>query len=659
MPFLRPTHTKLITRNSLFRHGILCLLTFHLSSYIINAQDCPPNIDFENGDFSGWTCYVGNVSAAGDINTIYLNASGGPVYNQHTMYSAVNDGGLMDEFGGFPVICPNGSRYSVKLGNTEGNAQAEGMSYEFTIPANRNTYSLIYHYAVVFQDPAHLPFQQPRLELEIMNVTDNELIDCSSFTFFPNGSPLPGFFIGAYHDNTAVWCKNWSAVTINLNDKAGKTIRLFFKTADCTFRRHFGYAYIDVNSECSTEFTGAAYCPDDTAVTITAPYGYQSYTWFNSTFTQVLGSQQTLHFNPPPPPGSTFAVELVPYDGYGCLDTLYANMIDTLSLKANAGPDAFSCNNNPVYIGTIPKTGVNYSWNPATWLSNPNISNPTAAPSVTTQYELTVSSLGGGCIDRDIVIVKASVIDSSLLLTGKSLFCINTGDSAVLTVQPTNNIQWFRNGGPITGANQPSYKVNQSGKYYAALANLDGCSIATRTEEIEVESPRAGITYPVQYSIINIPVELQARTFGVSLLWQPSTYLNDPAIANPIFKAPAELDQLYSISIKTAAGCTTVDKQLVKVIKEVKVYVPTAFTPDNNGLNDYIKPIMLGIKEMKYFRIYNRGGQLVYDHTPNQPGWDGKIGGLPQSTGVYVWMFEGIGWDKQTHIQKGTIALIR
>jgi gliding motility-associated-like protein len=102
-----------------------------------------------------------------------------------------------------------------------------------------------------------------------------------------------------------------------------------------------------------------------------------------------------------------------------------------------------------------------------------------------------------------------------------------------------------------------------------------------------------------------------------------------------------------------------VDNQLVKVIKEVKVYVPTAFTPDNNGLNDYIKPIMLGIKEMKYFRIYNRGGQLVYDYHPNEQGWDGKIGGLPQSTGVYVWMFQGLGWDKKIYTQKGTLALIR
>jgi gliding motility-associated-like protein len=414
-----------------------------------------------------------------------------------------------------------------------------------------------------------------------------------------------------------------------------------------------------VNSECSSEFTGASYCPDDTAVTITAPYGYQNYTWYNSSFTQVLGTQQTLYFNPPPPVGTTFAVELIPYDGYGCPDTLYANMIDTLSLKANAGPDVFSCNYNPVFIGSIPKPGVSYSWSPSAGLSNPNISNPKAKPDVTTEYELTVRSAGGGCINKDTVVVRASIVDSSLLLTGKSFFCITGSDSAVLSVQPIETIQWFRDGSPVSGANQNRYRINQSGKYYASLTNSDGCSLTTRTEEIIIESPRPGIIYPLQYAIMNIPAGLQAREFGISLLWEPSVYLNNAAIVNPLFTAPAELEQLYTISIKTAAGCVTEDVQKVIVIKEVKVYVPTAFTPDNNGLNDFIKPIMLGIKEMKYFRIYNRGGQLVYDHSPDQPGWDGNIGGLLQSTGVYVWMFQGIGWDKRTHTKKGTIALIR
>src|SRR5687768_8485697 len=157
---------------------------------------------------------------------------------------------------------------------------------------------------------------------------------------------MSGFFDSLIiADSTSVWCMNWSDVSINLHGNAGKTIRLFFKTADCTFRRHFGYAYIDVNTGCTSEFTGATYCPDDTAVSVTAPYGYQAYTWYNSTFTQVLGTQQTINFAPPPPPGTTIAVAITPYDGYGCPDTLYAKLVDTLTLTANAGIDKISCNN--------------------------------------------------------------------------------------------------------------------------------------------------------------------------------------------------------------------------------------------------------------------------------------------------------------------------
>src|SRR4029077_20247320 len=141
-------------------------------------------------------------------------------------------------------------------------------------------------------------------EIEITDVTDNTIISCASFTFLAIGSSLPGFLVSNRSDTTAVLYKDWSAVSVDLSGKAGKTIRLFFKTADCTFRRHFGYAYVDVNSECSSEFVGATYCPSDTAIKVVAPYGYQNYTWYNHNFTQVLGTQQELSLNPPPAVGT-------------------------------------------------------------------------------------------------------------------------------------------------------------------------------------------------------------------------------------------------------------------------------------------------------------------------------------------------------------------
>jgi gliding motility-associated-like protein len=637
----------------------ICFLFTHLFIQHSFAQGCPPNIDFEDGTFAGWTCYTGSVAAINNQNVINLFQSGGPVGNQHTMYSAASSANETDFYGGFPVICPNGSGYSVKLGNNSGGAGAEGISYEFTIPANRNNYSLIYHYAVVFQDPNHLAFQQPRLELEITNVTDNSIINCSSFTFIPNGSALPGFYQSSNSDSTTVWCKDWSAVTINLNGNAGKTIRLFFKTADCTFVRHFGYAYIDVNTECSDEFVGATFCRDDTAVNVIAPYGYQNYTWYNSTFTQTLGFNQQIRFEPPPQVGSVIAVQIEPYAGFGCLDTLYARLIDTLTLRARAGADALSCNATSLQLGENPRQGVIYSWSPSAGLSNPAIANPRAGPNITTQYILSVRNSGGGCANDDTVIVTASVIDSSLRVFGANNFCSTSEDSAVLVIQPVLSIQWYKDNVPIPGANGPRYRAIQAGTYFARLVNADGCNSITRSEQVFIEDPRPGIRYPEEYAIKNSPIQLEARTFGQTVLWKPPTYLDDIDITNPYFESPVENSVGYTIDITTAAGCLTVDTQVVKTIKEVKIFVPTGFTPNNDGLNDFLKPMLYGIKEFRFFRIYNRWGQLVFDMRNNQLGWNGKIAGVLQPTNSFVWIVQGVGLDNKIYTEKGSTVLIR
>jgi len=623
--------------------------------FTLRAQDCPPNIDFEQGNFSGWTCYAGYVAAVNGQNVITVSPTG-PIPGRHTMYTA--NSGILDPYGGFPVNCPNGSGYSIRLGNDLPGTEAEGVSYEFTIPANRNVYSLIYHYAVVFQDPNHESFQQPRMEIEITNLTDGTTIDCSSFTFIPYGSLLPGFFESANPGSgTPVWCKDWSAVSINLNGMAGKTIRLFFKTADCTFRRHFGYAYIDVNSECSDEFVGATYCSDDTSVIVTAPYGYQNYTWYNNNFSQTLGSQQTLVFPSPPAAGTTIAVKVTPYNGYGCEDTLYARLIDTLTITSNAGKDTLSCNFNPVPIGANAKPGLVYSWSPAAGLNNPTISNPLASPAVTTNYVLTTRHGGGGCVDTDTVLVKAAVVDSSLRVLGKLMYCSGYGDSTILVVQPTDSVQWFRDNIPINGAHQTKYKVTKSGTYYALLFNEAGCSIATEKKNVVIEIPKPGITYPLQYAVVDLPIKLQARQFGISASWTPSNNLDNPSSYTPTFQS--NFDQLYTVQIKTTAGCVTVDTQLVKIVPHVDMFVPNAFTPNNDGLNDFLRPTLMGIKELRYFRIYNRWGQLLFEAKSDRPGWNGIFKGVTQPTQVVVWIAEGLGVDGRTYTRKGTATLVR
>ena len=635
--------------------ALLALAIFYFTNFAA-GQICPPNIDFESGTFNRWRCYVGGTAAINNQNVISLSEVG-PDPGRHQMLTLTYPGDV-DPYGGFPVNCPNGSGYSIKLGNDQAETQAEGISYEFTIPTNQNEYSLIYNYAVVFEDPNHEHFQQPRMEIEILNVTDNYVIDCSSFAFIPLGSGLPGFFESPITISTApIWCKDWTAVSVNLDGLAGKTIRLFFKTADCTFRRHFGYAYIDVNTECNSEFVGATYCPDDTAVVVNAPYGYESYKWFNNSFTQVLGNQQSIRFEPPPPTGTRIAVEMTPYAGYGCLDTLYAVLIDTLTTVANAGKDTISCNYTPVQIGIKPKPGLVYRWTPTAGLSNPEISNPFASPASTTNYTLTVSSVGGGCVKTDDIVVIQSAIDSTMQISGKYIFCEGFGDSCVLTVPTEKSIQWFKNNIAIPGANEPTYKVLKSGDYYALLINNDGCQITSTPKKVIIDKAAAAITYPLAYAVTGLPLQLNARNIGSTAVWSPPQYLDNNRNYSPIFTSTT--NQSYTIELTTNTGCITIDKQDVQIVPFIEIHVPTAFTPNNDGLNDFLRPALRGIKELRYFKVFNRWGQLLYESKNENPGWNGSINGVQQSSQTLVWTAEGIGVDNKTYFRKGTVTLLR
>jgi len=647
--------SRSIFNNSIFFCSlIVSACTFHCS--VVNAQDCPANIDFETGTFQNWTCHVGFVIEQNNKNLITLGPSA-PTNNRHVMYSSSPGNGL-DPYGHFPINCPNGSGHSIRLGNNEGGALAEGISYQFTIPATKNVFTIIYHYAVVFQEPPHLEHQQPRFEVEVTNITRNEIISCSSFEFHPFGPLLPGFELSdSPINNVPIWFKKWVPVSLNLNGHAGETIKIFFKTADCTYFDHFGYAYIDVNGECNGEFPGAKYCADDTLINFIAPPGFQNYTWYNNTFTQVFGTNETISLLPQVALGTATPVVVVPKYGYGCIDTLYARVTDTLTINANAGADKICCNNDSVAIGSPSISGVVYSWTPVQGLSNPFISNPMANPASPTNYILTANSSGGGCINHDTVFVKASLISDSLQVTGKLDYCLGNDDSLVLQVQQADRIQWFRDNLEINGANQREYKPTQTGTYYAVLFNKDGCSVTTAKKVAHIDYPKQGIKYPVKYAVAGIPINLDARNFGNSVLWMPSLSLSNPHVVSPIFTGSSDL--LYTINIQTNTGCITIDTQAVKIIPHADIFVPSAFTPNQDGRNDILRPVLMGIKEFHYFKIFNRWGQLLFETKSSGSGWDGKLNGMSISGQVVVWMAEGIGLDNKVYFKKGTSTIVR
>jgi gliding motility-associated-like protein len=123
------------------------------------------------------------------------------------------------------------------------------------------------------------------------------------------------------------------------------------------------------------------------------------------------------------------------------------------------------------------------------------------------------------------------------------------------------------------------------------------------------------------------------------------------------------IETFYTIKLKVTnntLGCTDSISKVLRVLNNCYIAVPTAFTPNGDGLNDYLYPNN-AIKAVNLeFKVYNRWGQLVFASRNWEDKWDGKINGIPQAPGVFVWFLRYTNRDTgQKVFQKGTTTLIR
>ncbi|MFN5421780.1 MAG: gliding motility-associated C-terminal domain-containing protein, partial [bacterium] len=148
------------------------------------------------------------------------------------------------------------------------------------------------------------------------------------------------------------------------------------------------------------------------------------------------------------------------------------------------------------------------------------------------------------------------------------------------------------------------------------------------------------------------------RINGLSYQW----FMNGSPIAD------ATADSLlvstegdYSVQVTSALGCQSV-RSVVQAIRTPCVpgiYMPDVFTPNGDGVNEVLKPVVPGMGKFECFKIYNRWGNLVFDgRTPSQ-GWDGRYRGALQPNDTYIWIV--LGEDKQGKPMKatGTVTLVR
>ena len=448
-----------MARRRLSLAGIISLL--FSSSALAQSGFCPPNMDFEMGDFTNWTCRAGTVSLSGGVNTVNWGTVGPPVFDRHTI---ITTGAGIDTYGGFPRLCPNGSGVSALLGNATASlsggvgVEASGISYTYSIPAGISQFSIFFHYAVVLENPNHQPEAQPRFRARIRDLTTGNNIPCVDFDFTASSS-LPGFQSSPI--NSSVLYKDWTPVTLNLTGLAGRTIELEFIVTECTQQGHFAYAYVDVNSNCNGAIQGSTICQGDNEITLTAPYGFQSYQWFSDpSFTAQLAATQSLYMNPAPSVGTTIPVIVVPYPGFGCRDTLYATITVSPKPPSNAGADQVICKNAQVQLGGPPTMGYQYEWTttPAGQISNTTIANPTV--SITgpgpERFIVRTTDILTGCFSRDTAYVSRFTVDTALTRTGPLDFCDQQSPTTLSLAPGLSAIQWYDASGPLTGANGQS-----------------------------------------------------------------------------------------------------------------------------------------------------------------------------------------------------------
>lgn len=625
-------------------------------NYKLAAGDCPANIGFEEGSFNNWQCYTGETSVENNKNAIKV-ASSAPVTGRHTLI-AKGAATVLDPYGLFPVNPPDGSGFAVRLGNDIKGAEAERITYQFTVPAGAKEASVTYRYAVVFEDPGHVANEQPRFIARMLDVQTNTYLPCASNEYIATAL-LPGFETSP----VAGWVKYkpWSSVFLNLGAYAGKTLQLEFTTADCTKGGHWGYAYVDVG-DCDVSATAHYDCNPDIA-TFTGPAGFQEYRWYDDNFSTLLGTGEILVLDPAPEINNVNVI-VIPYNGFGCSDTLQASIYPVLPL-ANAGPDTVICPGRPLTIGSPAANGFTYAWSPASFLSDSLVAQPTGSPPQPASYVVTVTSTESGCIDKDTVNIavfqpiEVTVSPDQTICEGQTVNLQALGAAVSYSWSPAEGLSRSNIANPVAAPKTTTiYQV----------IGFDGHQCFTDTGFIKVlvnPNPRVNVGPDVALATGSTYSFTPTTQYGPIVLWQwsPANDLSCTGCSTPV--ATIKKNMTYYATVTNEYGCVGIDSMNIKTFcLNTQVFIPNAFTPDGDGINDLLMVRGKGIAQVRSFRVFTRWGELVFEKTnfpPNDPafGWDGRIRGTAGPSEVYVFIADVICENDLINTYKGNVTLLK
>ncbi|PQJ11565.1 hypothetical protein CJD36_007140 [Flavipsychrobacter stenotrophus] len=349
------------------------------------------------------------------------------------------------------------------------------------------------------------------------------------------------------------------------------------------------------------------------------------------------------------------------------IDSATITIYDSFYLKILT-PDTTVCLGQGLTINSTGNPFLHLHWSPSTYLSNDTVWNPYTAPPVvgSTTYILTGVYPGLGCPPvHDHITVT---VENLQVHTRDTTFCAGEHvrlNAWVSPLDPTYTYLWTSG----TNLDNPgllnsTYTQNTVGDFALNLFVISaaGCS-GNDSIHLHVK-PLASVTALPGNTTIGYGDNIQLDAINLSAYpliywWTPADgSLTNPNINNPI-ASPID-STTYVVHAMNQWGCRDSASMMIRVIDTSVAGVPSAFTPNGDGLNDEFRIVNMKNKKLVEFSIFNRWGELVYFNGVNPTrGWNGTYNGVPQDMGVYNYHIILAKPDGTNLDLKGTVTLIR
>jgi gliding motility-associated-like protein len=384
------------------------------------------------------------------------------------------------------------------------------------------------------------------------------------------------------------------------------------------------------------------------SVQLTATGGI-TYNWSPSTGLTNAGIA-----NPVATPPASNQYTVTGTDGKGC------TAADTVSISTKALPvvtitaDTTICKTRTVQLRAT--GGANYQWVPAAGLSNASIANPVASPVNTTRYSVIVTGTNS-CSAADSVNISISP-EPVFTISPADTTCLNTTAQLMAT---GGDVYTWSPASLVSNANiaNPVTNNNNNAVYTVVIKELTCNNTTTLTTTVAVlAAPAIKASKSNDIDCSFAAAQLQTTGAG-QFSWSPAGALNNSAVANPM--ASPTVTTLYTVhAVDFTTNCTATDTITVFVNKggSSSFYIPSAFTPNGDGINDCFKVSHFNFIKSVDISIYNRYGSLVFHTTTDNVCWDGTYRGKDADPGNYVYYIKAED-NCNKFYKKGNLLLIR